>query len=300
MSPSKRKVNAKLPNTGSIRKKDMAKSLNLPEGETTARLLVVDDEANIRAGLRDLLSLKGYHVEEAGSGYEALALLENTSYDLMMLDMLMPGMDGVEVMRRARKMHPNLPIIVLTAHASLESAIAAVKLDATDYLLKPFDVENLIATVSRAVRKHTERQRRRHLLDMMGKALNTLRETEGPTISLSPTPSPPTSPKRFLRAGPITLDRQRRLVTVQDEPARRAELTEGETDVLVALMDHADEVLSCSKLVKAAMGYEPDEWEAQSMIRPYIFRLRRKIEKAPEKPRLIRTVRGRGYFLSLS
>jgi DNA-binding response OmpR family regulator len=278
----------------------MAKSLNLSEGELVARLLVVDDEANIRAGLRDLLSLKGYHVEEARSGYEALALLENTSYDLMVLDMRMPGMDGVEVMRRARKMHPDLPIIVLTAHASLESAIAAVKLDAADYLLKPFEVQDLIATVSRALRDHSERLRRQRLLDMMGKALNTLRETEGSTVSPSLSPSPPSSPKRFLRAGPITLDRQRRLVTVQDEPARKAELTEGETDVLVALMNHAEEVLSCSKLVETAMGYEPDEWEAQSMIRPYIFRLRRKIEKTPEKPRLIRTVRGRGYFLSLT
>ncbi len=282
------------------REKDMEKSPALPESESIARLLVVDDEANIRAGLRDLLSLKGYHVEEAGSGYEALAQLESASYDLMVLDMRMPGMDGVEVMRRARKTHPDLPIIVLTAHASLESAIAAVKLDAADYLLKPFDVEDLIATVSRALQEHTDRLRRRHLLDMMGKALNTLRETEEPLVSPSPAPPPPPSRKRFLRAGTITLDRQRRLVTVQDEPARRAELTEGETDVLVALINHADEVLSCSKLVETAMGYESDEWEAQSMIRPYIFRLRRKLEVIPEKPRLIRTVRGRGYFLSLT
>jgi len=278
----------------------MAKPLNLSESDIMTRLLVVDDEANIRAGLRDLLSLKGYHVEEAGSGYEALALLENTTYDLMVLDMRMPGMDGVEVMRRARNMQPDLPIIVLTAHASLESAIAAVKLGAADYLLKPFEVEDLLATVTRALRDHNERLRRQHLLDMMGKALNTLRETEGSTASRSLSPSPTPSPKRFLRVGPITLDRQRRLVTVQDEPTRKAELTEGETDVLVALMNHAEEVLSCSKLVETAMGYEPDEWEAQSMIRPYIFRLRRKIEKTPEKPRLIRTVRGRGYFLSLT
>lgn len=282
----------------------MTEPFDLPEADQRARLLVVDDEANIRAGLRDLLSLKGYHVEEAGSGHEALALLESTSYDLMVLDMRMPGMDGIEVMRRARKMHPNLPIIVLTAHASLESAIAAVKLDAVDYLLKPFDVEGLITTVSQALREHTERLRRRHLLDMMGKALNTLRQTEGTVDSSSPRPSPsppPTvSPKRFLHAGSITLDRQRRLVTVQGDSARRAELTEGETDVLAALMEHADKVLSCSELTKVAMGYEPDKWEAQSMIRPYIFRLRRKIEGSPEKPRLIRTVRGRGYFLSLT
>ncbi len=282
----------------------MTKPLNLPESEPMARLLVVDDEANIRTGLRDLLSLKGYHVEEAGSGYKALALLESTSYDLMVLDMRMPGMDGVEVMRRTRKTHPNLPIIVLTAHASLESAIAAVKLGAADYLLKPFDVEDLITAVSHALQEHTERLRRQHLLDMLGQALNTLRQTERTVDSSSPLPSslppPTTSPRRFLRAGLVTLDRQKRLVTVQGDPIRKAELTEGETNVLAVLVEQADKVLSCSELASAAMGYEPDKWEAQSMIRPYIFRLRLKLEEIPKKPHLIRTVRGRGYFLSLT
>ena len=278
----------------------MTESLDLPESDQRARLLVVDDEANLRIGLRELLSLKGYHVEEAGSGHEALALLEGASYDLMVLDMRMPGMDGVEVMRRTRKTHPDLPVIVLTAHASLESAIAAVKLGAADYLLKPFDVEDLFTTVSHALQEHAERLRRQHLLDMLGKALNTLRQTEGTVDSSSPSPSSPPPPRRFLRAGSITLDRQKRLVTVQGEPARKAELTEGETDVLAVLMEQADKVFSCNELASAAMGYEPDKWNAQSMIRPYIFRLRRKLEENPEKPRLICTVRGRGYFLSLT
>lgn len=275
-----------------------------PETDPRARLLIVDDEPKLRAGLRDVLSLKGHHVEEAGSGHEALALLESTSYDLMVLDMRMPGMDGMEVMRRARKMHPDLPIIVLTAYASLQSAIAAVKLGAADYLLKPFDVEDLTATVSRVLREHTERLRRQRLLDMMGEALDALRQTEEPAdySSPPPSPSPPptTPPKRFLRVGSLTLDCEKRLVIVKGEPVRKAELTKGEANVLVALMEHAEEVLSCNELARVAMGYEPDKWEAQSVIRPYIFRLRRKIEETPEEPRLIRTVRGRGYFLSLT
>jgi DNA-binding response OmpR family regulator len=265
------------------------------ELEPRARLLVVDDEVNLRAGLRDLLSLMGYQVDEAASGHKALELLESRLYDLMVLDIRMPGMDGVEVMHRARQMHPDLSIIVLTAHASLESAIAAVKSDAADYMLKPFNVEDLAATISQALQERAERLRRKQLLNLIGTALDTLGQPEG---SAAPPPVPPTPPERFLHVGPLTLDRQKRLAMMQGEPPRTVELTEGEAAILAVLMEHPNRVLSCSELVYAAMGYDVDEREAQNQVRLYIFRLRHKIETDPGQPRLIRTLRGRGYFFS--
>ncbi|MDY7076908.1 MAG: response regulator transcription factor [Chloroflexota bacterium] len=274
----------------------MAEVSDFPETCTGAKLLVVDDEANLRASLRDILSLMGYHVEEAASGYEALELLESTPYDLMVLDMRMPGMDGVEVMRRARRICPDLSIVVLTAHASLESAIAAVKSDVADYLLKPFDIEGLSVTISRALRERSEQLRHQQLLNLIGNALDTLDRMENPE---TPAPAPPANPERFLHAGPLTLDRQKRLIIVQGDPHRTAELTEGEAAILSTLMENPNQVLSWDRLIHSAMGYSLGEQEAQNQARLYIFRLRRKIEANPRKPRLIRTVRRRGYFLSL-
>ena len=108
-----------------------------------ARLLVVDDQPTVRTSLRDLLSLEGYQVDEASSGEEALARFDDVRYDLLLIDVRMPGMDGPEVMRYLRRDHPDLPVVLLTAHASVDHAITA------DCLLKPFKIEDLIATVGR-------------------------------------------------------------------------------------------------------------------------------------------------------
>ena len=211
----------------------------------------------------------------------------------------MPGMSGVEVMHRARRMHPDLSIIVLTAHASLESAIAAVKTDAADYMLKPFNIDDLAATVSQALQERAEELRHQQLLNLIGNALDTLDQTQRPAAPSSAPPPPATPLERFLITGPLTLDRQKRLAVMQGDPPRTVELTEGETAILAALMEHPNQVLSCSELVHAAMGYDLDKQETQNQVRLYVFRLRRKIEADSSEPRLIRTVRGRGYFLSL-
>ena len=124
-----------------------------------AKLLAVDDEPILRTSLRGILSLLGYQVEEAASGHEALRLVESAPYDLMMLDMRMPGMDGIEVMHRVREMGLDMSLIVLTANASLDTAIAAVEADAADYMLKPVKIEALSATVARTLQERADRIR---------------------------------------------------------------------------------------------------------------------------------------------
>lgn len=291
-----------------------------PEQEViSARVLIVDDEPIIRQTLARALSLRGYQTDEASSGPRALALLEQTPYDLMVLDMIMPGMDGVKVMHLARQIRPDLLIVVLTGHASLESAIAAVKQDAVDYLLKPTSIHDIAAAVSRALKNRAEAVRRERLVRV---ALDALRQVEVGSVAEEHTPASeqplPTEalletplveireqhfqvenlPERFLEAGPLLLDRHKRLVVVKGTPERALELSEGEEAILAHLMSHPDQVVSCRELAHAAWGYSLSEQEAQSLVRPYIFRMRRKIESAPDDPTLIRTIRGRGYLFS--
>jgi DNA-binding response OmpR family regulator len=272
-----------------------------------AQLLVVDDEPHLRISMQELLRRRGYQVEAAGSGAEALSLLECAPFDLMVLDLHMPGMSGVEVMRRARQIRPDLSIIVLTAHASVDSAIAAVKHDVTDYLLKPCSVDDLILTIARALQERTRQVQRDRLLNMMSEAMDVLRQADS-TAAVTPAPAPATSPlvslapepaQSHLRVGPLTLDRHKRLVFLSSDPSRIVELTENEVAILVAMMEHPNQVFSCKQLADKALGYDGlDKWTVESMIRSSIFRLRQKIQGKPEAPPLIRTVRGRGYYFS--
>lgn len=266
-----------------------------PSPLSPARLLVVDDEPHIRSALSKALSLLGYIVDEADGGTAALALLQDSEYDLMVLDMRMPDMDGTEVMQQVRQFQPELLIIILTGHASLENAIAAIKSEAVDYLLKPVSTHEIAGAVQRALYKRSERLHRRHLVQVIGEALDALRQTD-------PTPEAndgreKDSP-RFRRVRPLTLDYQKRLVIIEGQPDQTLQLTEGEAAVLARLMARPDEVISCEELVRQAWGEDLKENEAQSVVRPHIFRLRRKLEAVLSGVRLIHTLRRRGYFFS--
>ncbi len=277
-----------------------------PQNKPKARLLIVDDEANIRSSLVRGLRLLGYFVEEAGSGHEALALLEHTTPDLMVLDMNMPGMDGVEVMRRTRQIQPEMSIIILTGYATLENAVASVKLAAADYLRKPASIREIANAVTRSLEKRAKLLRQQQLHQVLDKALDALHQAK--ILPNSPLPSV-TSPipaafnlgvdsQYFMRVHPLMLDRQNRQVTVEDSPSRPVQLTKGEMAVLVSMMAQPNQVFSCQELVQAAWGYDTDEDEAKSVIRPYISRLRRKLKANPQTPNLICTMRRRGYYFA--
>jgi DNA-binding response OmpR family regulator len=260
-----------------------------------ARMLIVDDELHVCSALARSLMLMGYRADKAGSGREALGILERTPYDLMVLDMRMPGMDGIEVMHRAHQMQPDLLIIVLTGHATLESAITAVKCGAVDYLLKPASVHEIAAVAADALQRRAEKLRRQHLLRVMGQALDEMHGIET-TAGSSPMPSL----ERFLRAGPVTLDQEKRLAVVgggDDADSRSAELTATETALLAYLVQHSGTVLSCRELARAVLSYDVSEREAQNIVRPHISRLRKKVDPTPPY-RLIRTVTGKGYIFS--
>jgi DNA-binding response OmpR family regulator len=237
-----------------------------------ARVLVVDDEAEIRSVLARFLDLLGYRADEAASGRQALEMLKRIPYDVIVLDICLPGMDGVEVMHHARQVRPDLPIILLTGHATLESAVAAVKAQAADYLFKPASMRDLATAIAGALQPPAQGERSRAL------------------------PS-----ERFLQAGPLTVDRKRRLAIVAQAGAAssfNARLTACETALLIHLMQHPDVVRSCGELARSALDYNVSDEEAPSIVRPHICRLRKKIEPDPTLPCLVCTVPGRGYVFS--
>lgn len=240
-----------------------------------ARVLVVDDEAEVRSALARLLDLLGYSADEAASGQEALEMLKRAPYDVLVLDIRMPGMGGVEVMQRARQTRPGLPVVFLTGYATLESAVAAVKAHAADYLFKPAGIHELADAVASALRERTHGRQPRALIDE--------HEDED---------------KRFVRAGPVTLDRQRCLAIVVEAGAGgsfTARLTASETALLAYLMRRPGVVSSASELARLALGYQVSDKEASDVIRPHISHLRKKIEPDPNHPYLLRTVHGKGY-----
>jgi DNA-binding response OmpR family regulator len=256
------------------------------------------------------LNLLGYRADAASSGSEALESLSTLSYDVMLLDLRMPGIDGVEVMRRVRDSHPNLLVIVFTAYATVESAIEALRTGAVEYLLKPCSIPEIEAAISRALERRQDRLRREHLLQVMSGALDALQAESAQALQ----PLLPEA-ERFLQYGPIALDLEKRLVIVQQpgepgapgdsspphEPqSHHAELTANEQALLAYLMRHPETVLTPRDLASGALGYDLSVQEAGDIVRPHISRLRKKIESDPAQPRLILTLRGRGYMLSPS
>ena len=145
---------------------------NIPsQQEQPVRVLVVDDELCTSYALAQAFRSSGFVADIAASGEEALHKLEHSPYDVMVLDLHMPGMSGENLMPIVRTRWPELPVIVLTGHATLDSAITAVKTGVTDYLRKPIGMHEVVAAVERALQKRAERRRREHLVQLIYQAL---------------------------------------------------------------------------------------------------------------------------------
>lgn len=254
------------------------------------RILVVDDEIGTRVSLAELLRLEGYEVTTASSGEEALAMVAGKPpFDLMVLDLKMPGMDGLQLTEAVQKHSPDTVIILLTAFGTLETAIQAIRRGAHDYLLKPCPVPQILESVRKGLTKRRQEQHRRELVSQLERTLSELRAVERLGEEM-PTLAPAT--ERFLEVQDVQLDQERHVVLVG---GRSVELTPTEFKLLACLMEHPDQVCSPQQLVRRAQGYDADPWGARAIIRVHIRRLRRKLEPHPTRPRYIVNVRGVGY-----
>lgn len=223
----------------------------------TARILVVDDEKPLREFISRNLSARGFQVTQATNGLEALGVFQSQPLDLIILDLMMPRLDGLEVTQRVRR-SSQVPIIVLSALDEEHDKVLALDLGADDYLTKPFGVEELLARVRAALRRAGSRE-----------------------------PHPPAA---GIRLGSIHLQPERGQVLVEGRALR---LTRTEFELLHFLMQHAGKVLTHRRILQQVWG--PEYGEESEYLRVYIGRLRRKIENDPANPVYLLTEHGVGY-----
>ncbi|HAY85727.1 MAG TPA: DNA-binding response regulator [Chloroflexi bacterium] len=265
----------------------------------SATILIVDDEENLRMTLSRILTKAGFNVTTASSGEEALRLIQAGAFELAFIDLLMPGIGGLALLAELRKLYPEMPVLILTANATLESAIEAVRQGARDYLVKPADPQLLIARVKSILEEQRQPQRQREILNQIQKLVSELNQY---TRSMDDTPPNPlnlvlpTDPARFLQCGPFVLDLHARHLTQHGE---YIPLSPTNFDYLVTLVRHAPNPVTYEVLVRESQGYEMTRAEAREMARWRIHELRRAIEQDTKKPRYLITVRGSGYKLTI-
>lgn len=253
-------------------------------------ILIVDDEANIRFVLKHALKHEGYIIDTAAHGAEALNKLAETAYDLLLLDLHMEPVDGLQVLNAVREQDPDLTVIILTAYSSVESAVEALRLGAFDYLFKPTTPDVIRQRVREGLQQRQQTLQQRQIAAQ----IETLRQTLDTFDVGSQQAAPPPSKQRFIQSGKLTIDNHHRTATFDDN---LLDLTTTEFDLLVCLVKTSPKPLSPRQLVNCAMGYDCDEAEARDIVKWHIHQLRRKIE--PQKhPCYIKTVRHKGYLWS--
>ncbi len=259
----------------------------------SGHILIIDDEASLRHTLTRILKQTGWEVTTAADGPEALERLAAGSYSLAFLDIHLPGMDGLQVLKEIHRLYPTLPVILFTAHASLESAVEAVRLGAIDYLIKPVDPDTLVARTRVVLEEQAVERRRREIQEQIEALQAELKRLD---LNLAPpaVPAPPAGGDRFLKRGKLILDLQSRRATLGD---RVLALPPAAFDYLVALLRHAPDVVLYQTLVAEAQGYQTDRREAQELAKWHIHELREALEPKPSEPQHVLNVRGVGYRL---
>jgi DNA-binding response OmpR family regulator len=228
---------------------------------TALHIVVVEDEQPIRRGVVDALRASGYEVTEAADGARGLEEAVRVRVDLVLLDLLLPRRDGLEVLAELRKIRPTLPVIILTARGSEDDRVRGLKMGADDYVLKPFSARELLARVEAVLRRSVDR--------------------------------PPEISRAHL--GPATIDFERR--EVRWSSRNRTELSETESTLLSYLVTHNKRAVSREELLTRLWGIGPQGVETRT-IDMHIARLRTKLRdpSGRETPEAIVTVRAQGYM----
>ena len=228
------------------------------------KILIIEDEASLARFVELELTHEGYQVDKSPDGRDGLEKLESGAYDLALLDIMLPGLNGLEVLRRARRT-VDTPVIMLTARDSVMDKVTGLDMGAEDYITKPFEIEELLARIRAALRKGNRRQPESHVLT----------------------------------AGPLTLDADRYTAAWRREASplggdHPIELTHREFTLLKVLMENQGIVMSRSSLMERVWGY--DYMGETNIVDVYVRYLRGKIDDV-YGVKLIHTVRGVGYVL---
>ncbi|MBN1421173.1 MAG: response regulator transcription factor [Planctomycetes bacterium] len=223
------------------------------------RILVIEDDAAIRVGIVDALAFAGFETAQAGDGEAGLALALEAECDLILLDLVLPGRDGLDILGQIRKHRPTLPVIILTARGSEGDRVRGLRLGADDYVVKPFSVRELLARVDAVLRRSPERANPIEQIPIAG--------------------------------GTADLARQE----IRFDDGGREDLTEREVELLRYLASNAGRALSRDEILQRVWRLSPRGIETRT-IDMHIARLRQKLRDDPDEPAVIRTVRGKGYM----
>jgi DNA-binding response OmpR family regulator len=222
------------------------------------RVLVVEDDPAIRRGVVAALTFAGYDVLEAADGPRGLALAETAEVDLVLLDVVLPGTDGLEILRRVRESRPTRPVILLTARAAEDDRVGGLAAGADDYVVKPFSVRELLARVEAVLRRSPERPR----------------------------------PVEMIECDGLVIDLARREIRHAD--GDRVELSEKEAELAAYLAAHAGRAISREELLRRVWRLDPRGVTTRT-IDMHVMRLREKLRDDTAAPRRLLTVRGQGY-----
>lgn len=222
------------------------------------RILVIEDDGPIRRGIVDALRFHGYEPLAAADGETGLRCATQEEYDLLLLDLVLPGPDGLEILKAVRHCAPARPVIILTARGEEQDRVRGLSLGADDYIVKPFSIRELLARVEAVLRRSPERPQ----------------------------------PAATLRIPGATVDLVRGRVEFSDGTS--LELSERETELLRYFADRAGQIIPRSELLARVWHMNPSGLETRS-VDMTIARLREKLRDSADTPRLIRTLRGKGY-----
>jgi DNA-binding response OmpR family regulator len=226
-----------------------------------ARILTIEDDAAIRRGIVDALRFAGYDVLQSGNGVEGTELAVRQEYDLLLLDLVLPGRDGLEILRDVRRSRPTLPVIILSARGEEDDRVAGLKLGADDYVVKPFSVKELLARVEAVLRRSPQRP-----ADVEAVAVPGGRA-----------------------------DFARREVAFDD--GARVELSERESDLLRYLAINRGRAIAREELLENVWRISARGLPTRT-IDMHVARLREKLRDDPTTPHVLLTVRGKGYMFA--
>jgi len=228
--------------------------------ESAGRVLVVDDERDTRILIEDILSGEGYEIRTCSSGEEALELLGREGFDVILCDIKMPGIMGIDLLLHVRRMGLETEVILMTAYASVQTAVQALRGEAFDYLTKPFSLKELRQTVRQAMRSRPSADQQRAVMHLKD----------------------------------LSIDHKARRVWIDHREAR---LTRLEFDVLAYLFDNQGDAISRQELLERVWGCSAPDERSDDTVKSCISRLRRKLGDDAQNPRYVQNVWGVGYAL---
>ena len=228
---------------------------------TARRVLVVEDDSAIRRGILDALQFSGYETLEAGHGNDGMTQALRATFDLLLLDLILPGPSGFDILKATRTARPTLPVIILTARGEEADRVQGLRLGADDYVVKPFSVRELLARVEAVLRRSPERPSH---------------------VSKIPLPG-----------GVVDLGR----CEVRFDNGKRSELSEREVELLRYLATNAGRAISRDEILLRVWRLDPKRLETRT-IDMHIANLREKLADDADEPKVLLTVRGKGYMFA--